>query len=405
MLRKAVGVISVCCLCIILEACVSGPRPAGASASSPASQNATQASKADGAGTDSKASQEITSANKPEKDLDQPVQPAPSGSAVKIPGYFFFVNYAYGSVTCLKDGIWLEEEFRGAQTLVGGSSYVGLGLQAVFTQMAEEKARCINLFPEHAVGVLAASPDGKLLFVSYPRGKKASLLFDLQKGGKPVHALTSLGCDPDFFPDGSAVVFVINGFHPGDTEGGLIGAALAKRQKSSIVAVDLKTWQQVPLGIPPALEQPAWPRVSPDGQRLLYQEGEFRNRSTSIVNLSTKIVTVLFEKSLGAVHPAWSPDGGSIYYASLMDQQIHVRRLTDGQDEVLTSGAMQKLYPTPTKDGRSLLFVQSLRKPAHHGIGGEFRPMYLDLKTRAVSPVLLPPKLKWVSAISPVIWN
>jgi Tol biopolymer transport system component len=324
---------------------------------------------------------------------------------VKIPGYFFFVNYAYGSVTCLKDGIWLEEEFRGAQTLVGGSSYVGLGLQAVFTQMAEEKARCINLFPEHAVGVLAASPDGKLLFVSYPRGKKASLLFDLQKGGKPVHALTSLGCDPDFFPDGSAVVFVINGFHPGDTEGGLIGAALAKRQKSSIVAVDLKTWQQVPLGIPPALEQPAWPRVSPDGQRLLYQEGEFRNRSTSIVNLSTKIVTVLFEKSLGAVHPAWSPDGGSIYYASLMDQQIHVRRLTDGQDEVLTSGAMQKLYPTPTKDGRSLLFVQSLRKPAHHGIGGEFRPMYLDLKTRAVSPVLLPPKLKWVSAISPVIWN
>lgn len=94
-----------------------------------------------------------------------------------------------------------------------------------------------------------------------------------------------------------------------------------------------------------------YPRISPDGKRLVFFSDRSQPSGTWMMDLQTKELTQLNQE--GMSHPAWSPDGRSVVYRA----GGTVRALELGSGRVTTVAEMPASYPAVSRDGRLVCFA------------------------------------------------
>jgi Tol biopolymer transport system component len=230
-------------------------------------------------------------------------------------------------------------------------------------------------------GPVTFSPDGKEVVFPYTKGK-TSFLFKAAVQGGNASRLTKSDCqeeyDPAFSPSGDAIAFSCSGH-----------IQLAKRDGSEIQE------------LVPSDGKDAFPRFSPDGQRLYFARyGYYGNYSPIaqpsahewnifVINLpDRKIEELTNENFYGIGELSIFPDGKEMIVTTL-DQGILVYSTTGGTKirkvdppvhSASPSGGKELTNAQYTTDGRSIFFMS-----ASTGINGFDYDVYkMDLKTGAL---------------------
>ncbi|HEX9106549.1 MAG TPA: hypothetical protein VF832_04965, partial [Longimicrobiales bacterium] len=96
---------------------------------------------------------------------------------------------------------------------------------------------------------------------------------------------------------------------------------------------------------------------SPDSKQLVYSAGGSLWRQA----LDSTVAVQLTDGPGYDYQPDWSPDGGSIVYASNQDNALELWRLdlATGQRAQLTHGGAVNVEPRFSPDGRRLVFVST----------------------------------------------
>lgn len=207
------------------------------------------------------------------------------------------------------------------------------------------------------------SPDGSwVVFTSEREGNADIYALDLEAGGEPV-ALTRHEAMDDaagFSPDGGHLAFVstrdgdadifVMPFAPGDSGAESRAVNLTRRPGGDFN-----------------------PAFSPDGRRIAYSRqddlesiggaGEFGNAATDVyvMDADGSDPRRLSEPGVISGSPAWSADGGTIYYYRLALGDVELRRVTPGGTGDSAIGA-SGLTPTVMPDGR-IAFSQPQPRP------------------------------------------
>jgi Tol biopolymer transport system component len=230
-------------------------------------------------------------------------------------------------------------------------------------------------------GAVSFSPDGKEIVFPYTRGK-TSFLFSAEIQDGNASRLTKSDCqeenDPTFSPSGNAIAYSCSGH-----------IHLVKRDGSEIQ------------GIVPSDGRDAFPRFSPDGQKLYFARyGYYGNYSPIaqssahewnifVIDMSDrKIESLTNENFYGVGELSISPDGKEMMVTTL-DQGILVYSTAGGAKiqkidplvhSVSPNGGKELANAQFTPDGKSIFFMS-----ASTGTDGFDYDVYkMDLKTGAL---------------------
>ncbi|HZW59375.1 MAG TPA: DPP IV N-terminal domain-containing protein, partial [Woeseiaceae bacterium] len=118
-----------------------------------------------------------------------------------------------------------------------------------------------------------------------------------------------------------------------------------------------------------ALEYAGDVRISPDGERIVYerQANDIMSDTTRsnlwLVNTGSGAERPLVSGTVQASSPRWSPDGGRIAWLEAAESGtgIHVRWLDSGQDALLATVTESPSSLTWSPDGRMLAFVMPVK--------------------------------------------
>ena len=177
------------------------------------------------------------------------------------------------------------------------------------------------------------------------KGRKIRLVGRLPFGGP---------C-PEFAPDGKSAIFI---------------ASPRRKEGAEIYLTNLTAATPEQLTSDDAPK--AFPRYSPDGSLITCQAiviGEDGLPTTQVVLVDPEAGTTrtLTHDAVGAVTPAWLPDGTAVAYASLADGAIHAALLDGGEPRRLTEGGNVKLHPQLSADGALVMYLESTLPP--QGLG------------------------------------
>ena len=145
--------------------------------------------------------------------------------------------------------------------------------------------------------------------------------------------------EADPFPDGSSVVAVRQRFG-----------------KSQLVRFDLRTASVQALTEPSVTDVYSWPRVSPDGKRVVYVVHRDRGWNLAVMELDTGHEHLLEAvRQTFVAQPAWSYDGKSIYAAVGRHGFIDIERISvDGAPRSRSPGRRERRshrHPLPMAAG------------------------------------------------------
>ncbi len=151
--------------------------------------------------------------------------------------------------------------------------------------------------------------------------------------------------EPDVSPDGRYVVYTINS--AGTTH--LATAELADVPGTQRVLVRSRRFEQIYA-----------PRFSPDGRTIAYScwsAGGFRD--LRLVEVATGAVRDVMRDRAYDSGPAWSPDGGTLYFSSDRTgvANIHAWERATGRVQQVTNVLAGAFQPTISQDGERLVYV------------------------------------------------
>lgn len=262
------------------------------------------------------------------------------------------------------------------------------GSWRIYTISVEEGE--IELVPgvEPRVIGLSWSPDGK--WIAYIAGASAATGWDLYVvpatggGGTSVrltHDNASIALRPTWSRDGRQVLFSSNkggvlnlryvtfqsdppgaegppqrlttgtgeDVNPSASPDGLSLAYTTVHTAPDIWQVDLTTSTLTRLTSETTLED--YPRISPDGNRLLFYSDRTGDRQLWMMDLKTKEKTQLSRG--GGAQNAWSPDGRQVAYGT--PQGLRILDLVNG-NEITIGDHLSAAYPSFSPDGKEVCF-------------------------------------------------
>ena len=102
----------------------------------------------------------------------------------------------------------------------------------------------------------------------------------------------------------------------------------------------------------------AYPRLSADGRRLLYQSDRTGRWQLFVMDLATRAQTCLSDGTADDNFPDWSADGDWVAFVSNRDgnEEVYRMRIDGSGLERLTDDPARDIHPYFAPDGRSLLF-------------------------------------------------
>jgi Tol biopolymer transport system component/predicted Ser/Thr protein kinase len=189
----------------------------------------------------------------------------------------------------------------------------------------------------------ALSPDGGRVAYSKLTGGNSDIWIVDARGGEPLRLTDHPAADrdPAWFPDGSAIAFV--------------------SERSGPPAV----WKMGQMGGSATLliPQADYPAISPDGMRAAFARpddaGLYRICVASLADPSGAVFLTGDDGGLwNHRHPAWSPDGKQISYAS-QDVLWLVSATSGGRPAQLTHGGSFDLHPAWSPSGKHVYFASN----------------------------------------------
>jgi dipeptidyl aminopeptidase/acylaminoacyl peptidase len=201
----------------------------------------------------------------------------------------------------------------------------------------------------------------RLIALGGPRGGATDAVRRYRHGGP----------SPELSPDGRHATYVNR---------------LYSKDVPQVWLLDLETGTAKPLTDDRAPK--SFPRFSPDGSTLLFQQVVANEDGTLDVQLAVVPVAggearqVVAEADIPAM-PAWSPDGTHVAYVSLEDGTIHVAPVDgSGPPLAVTAPGFARLHPTFTADGANVLYLESAAPIAPAGTGPKKAKVGSDFRLR-----------------------
>jgi Tol biopolymer transport system component len=197
----------------------------------------------------------------------------------------------------------------------------------------------------------AFSPDGET--IAYHSEREGGGLFLMGATGEFIKRLSDTGFYASWSPDGSRIVIATNGDPPG-----------TQRGISWLQIIDVTTGANRDLDVETNATQPNW---SPNGYRIAYYSG-WDIWTVAPEGGNSVQVTRGEPRDQG---PAWSPDGGFLYYSSDRAGSSNVWRVpineitgeTHGEPEAVTSGASGRRESISiSEDGSKIAFAEWNRR-------------------------------------------
>ena len=230
------------------------------------------------------------------------------------------------------------------------------GRWSIYLQRVEGQ-RPINLTGESGAEDVqpAFSPDGEL--IAFRSSRDGGGLFLMGATGELERRLTDFGWNPTWSPDGGEIAFATKP---------IFDTPYDRPSRSELWAVGLEGGQPRRVGGADAV-QPSW---SPHGHRIAYWglvEGGSRRDIWTIPTRGGDPRPVTEDEALDW-SPAWSPDGGHLYFSSDRDGSMNLWRVAidevsgevRGEPERVTAPTAFAHQPTFSADGRRMAYVSSL---------------------------------------------
>ncbi|GBD37610.1 Dipeptidyl-peptidase 5 [bacterium HR36] len=196
---------------------------------------------------------------------------------------------------------------------------------------------------------LAWSPDGsRIVFTRIHEGKMS--LWLLHIASRQLTRLTSRDTGPDFdpawFPDGKRLAYVYDQLQ--GTDGKLFIYTLDSDGSNPTVLIPNKAFEECP-------------RVSPNGQHLLFVSTRDGNQEIYLADVTGKNIRRLSNHPAPDTHPCWSPDGKRIAFASARsgNWDIWVMNADGSETRRLTDHPALDCWPVWAPDGRRLAFTSN----------------------------------------------
>jgi serine/threonine protein kinase/Tol biopolymer transport system component len=201
----------------------------------------------------------------------------------------------------------------------------------------------------------AFSPDGES--IAFHSSRDGGGLFLMGATGELERKLTDFGWNPTWSPDGEEIAFATKP---------IFETPYDRPSRSELWAVSLEGGKPRPIGGADAV-QPSW---SPHGHRIAYWglvEGGSRRDIWTIPALGGEPVPVTRDDAVDW-SPAWSPDGGHLYFSSDRGGSMNLWRVPIdevsgrvlGEPERVTAPTAFAHQPTLSADGSRLAYVSSL---------------------------------------------
>jgi Tol biopolymer transport system component len=197
----------------------------------------------------------------------------------------------------------------------------------------------------------AFSPDGQQ--IAFRSERDGGGIFLMGATGESIKRLTDFGFNPAWSPDGREIAVATEGAFDPRTRYSL----------SRIVRIDVATGAQRPLKVQDGV-QPAW---SPHGLRMAYwgvaQPGSRRAIWTVPVDGGPPVTVV--DDAFYNWSPAWSPDGGFLYFASNRGGTMNLWRVAVEESsgrvlsppQPITTSSEWSALPSLARDGQRLIYA------------------------------------------------
>jgi serine/threonine protein kinase len=192
---------------------------------------------------------------------------------------------------------------------------------------------------------------GQIAFASDRSGTTQIWLMNVDGSGE-AQQLTTIeegGCQPDWSPDGTRLVFI----SPCDKN-------QEEYRGSGLWLVNVDGTGLMPLpNVPGGDFDPSW---SPDGKKIVFTSIRNTGRTrVYVIDLETNEVTRLSQQYSYDRQPVWSPDGSRIAFVTTQKGPVQIWTMApDGSDQRLFTRSADAVnsYPTWGVNGEVILFTQ-----------------------------------------------